>query len=399
MPTDQGFPINNVQAHEILPAGRITYIQNGDGTFSPATAAAAGGLNVVATAVAPTLVEGSSVSLSSDLSGQLRIGGTINASSSAKATTADPSYVNNTDNSFSQNLAGYLRVIAKQTGGWTVGIDQTTPGTTNAVDVTNFPLTVDVNSGVKSNSTIRVVLATDQPTNSNPFAVSGTFWQATQPISAASLPLPTGAATAAGLTTINTTLGTPFQAGGSIANTSFAATQSGTWNIGTITTITGITTAFGATASGVPANAGYTGGRVATAVPTAGSDGNLLGIMLDKFGRVVTTDGNPIDLKGKAFITLTSSTAETTLVAAGGAGVFNHLRMVSCKNSSAIACEVEIRDVTGGSVIDTISVPPNETRGWAGPVMPQTTANSAWTAKCLTSVASMKITVLYDISK
>jgi len=37
--------------------------------------------------------------------------------------------------------------------------------------------------------------------------------------------LPTGAATAAGLTTINTTLGSPFQAGGSIGNTTFAATQ------------------------------------------------------------------------------------------------------------------------------------------------------------------------------
>ncbi len=54
--------------------------------------------------------------------------------------------------------------------------------------------------------------------------VSGTFWQTTQPISAASLPLPTGASTAAGLTTINTTLGSPFQAGGSIGNTTFAAT-------------------------------------------------------------------------------------------------------------------------------------------------------------------------------
>jgi hypothetical protein len=37
------------------------------------------------------------------------------------------------------------------------------------------------------------------------------------------------------LTTVNTTLGSPFQAGGSIGNTSFAATQSGAWNIGNIT--------------------------------------------------------------------------------------------------------------------------------------------------------------------
>ena len=43
--------------------------------------------------------------------------------------------------------------------------------------------------------------------------------------------LPTGAATATGLSTINTTLGSPFQAGGSIGNTSFGATQSGTWTV------------------------------------------------------------------------------------------------------------------------------------------------------------------------
>ena len=44
-----------------------------------------------------------------------------------------------------------------------VGIDQTTPGTTNAVKATNWPTTVDTNSGNKSASTPRVVIATDQP--------------------------------------------------------------------------------------------------------------------------------------------------------------------------------------------------------------------------------------------
>lgn len=66
----------------------------------------------------------------------------------------------------------------------------------------------------------------------NTVPVTGTFFQSTQPVSATSLPLPTGAATSAlqttgntALSTINTTLGTPFQAGGSIGNTSFIATQ------------------------------------------------------------------------------------------------------------------------------------------------------------------------------
>jgi hypothetical protein len=53
----------------------------------------------------------------------------------------------------------------------------------------------------------------------------------TQPISAASLPLPTGAATNSELVTINSTLGSPFQAGGSIGNTAFGATQSGAWSV------------------------------------------------------------------------------------------------------------------------------------------------------------------------
>lgn len=54
---------------------------------------------------------------------------------------------------------------------------------------------IDVNSGVKSNGTQRVVLATDQPALTNALKVDPSG--VTSPISAASLPLPTGAATAA----------------------------------------------------------------------------------------------------------------------------------------------------------------------------------------------------------
>lgn len=66
-------------------------------------------------------------------------------------------------------------------------------------------------------------------------AGSGTF-----AVSAASLPLPSGAATSANqateitaLGTINTTLGSPFQAGGAISNTSFTATQGTATNLKT----------------------------------------------------------------------------------------------------------------------------------------------------------------------
>ena len=44
-----------------------------------------------------------------------------------------------------------------------VGIDQTTPGTTNAVSATNFPSTVDTNTGNASASTLREAVATNNP--------------------------------------------------------------------------------------------------------------------------------------------------------------------------------------------------------------------------------------------
>jgi hypothetical protein len=59
-------------------------------------------------------------------------------------------------------------------------------------------------------STLAYLKATGAGEVGDPFvvehAVTGTFWQATQPVSAASLPLPTGAATAASQATGNTAL-------------------------------------------------------------------------------------------------------------------------------------------------------------------------------------------------
>lgn len=152
-----------------------------------------------------------------------------------------------------------------------VGIDQTTPGTTNGVQV-NAALPTGANTigAVNINGTVPIsgtITATNSANGNTGSAVpaaatlvggtDGTNLRAlkvsslgvlsvdgssvTQPISAASLPLPAGAATAAGLTTINTTLGTPFQAGGSIGNSSFgisgtlpAYAATPTFNLGTL---------------------------------------------------------------------------------------------------------------------------------------------------------------------
>lgn len=175
-----------------------------------ATVTATANTVATATAAAPAYVEGTVNPLSMDLTGGMRITGTINATSAATATTAAPSYVNATSNPFSQNLSGDLRVIAKQSGTWTVGlsagsalvgsvsIDQTTNGVTNAVDILNMPTVLDVNSGVKSNNTLRFVLATDQPQLTNALKVDGSA--VTQPVSGtvtANLGTIAGVATAA----------------------------------------------------------------------------------------------------------------------------------------------------------------------------------------------------------
>ncbi len=100
---------------------------------------------------------------------------------------------------------------------------QATQPISGSVSVSNFPSTQPISGTVTANAGTGT-FTVDGSGHTQP--VSGTFFQATQPVSAVSLPLPTGASTSALQSTINTTLGAPFQVGGSIGNTSFAATQS-----------------------------------------------------------------------------------------------------------------------------------------------------------------------------
>jgi hypothetical protein len=108
------------------------------------------------------------------------------------------------------------------------------------IDITGTPLFSSGNPGVVSGGPFAVTGTFWQATQpvSGTFwqatqPVSGTFWQATQPISAAALPLPTGAATQTTLAAVLSALGSPFQAGASIGNTTFGSTQgTSPWVIG-----------------------------------------------------------------------------------------------------------------------------------------------------------------------
>jgi len=188
----------------------------------------------------PTLITGNYGLVQCDANGRLILSGTITAGGTASAFGA-----------------------AFPSSGTAIGLKSFT-GSTMVPAQADAAGNLDVNciagcaGGTTSNATSGVATSsTNGATVAYMYGFNGSTWDqlqvnaskalkvdgsaVTQPISAASLPLPTGASTAAGLTTINTTLGSPFQAGGSIGNTTFgisgtlpAFTATPTFNVGTI---------------------------------------------------------------------------------------------------------------------------------------------------------------------
>lgn len=306
----------------------------------------------------------------------LSITGSFSASTSAHATASPPSYSEGTDDALSQDLSGHLRTIAE--------IDQTTPGLTNLVDASNFPATADVNAGAAGTSTIRVVLATGGAT-----------------------PLPTGAATATLQSTINTTLGSPFQAGGALAanqTVNVALINGATPLMGAGITGTGsprvtISTdqaaiaaaGQGATAGNVPSGAEYQGWRGTTANPTAVTDGQLVGGMADAKGRQVVVLNQVRDLVSDQTTSAIVDTTVTPIVTAA-ASTFNDIVSFIFANSGS-ATTITIKDDTTTRV--TFYLPANDTRGVPLSVpFKQATVNKNWTATC-TGTPSVIVTTQF----
>jgi len=125
------------------------------------------------------------------------------------------------------------------------------------------------------------------------------------------------------------------------------------------------------------------GGRAATASPTAVDDGDRVETMMSKFGQPVTMPQALPDDVTKTSTTITG-TSETTILTAGGAGVFWDIDLIFVSNPDANTdIEVSFRDSTGGIVVWNGGA----ARGMGGYVtpfpvpLPQLTANSDWTAQ------------------
>lgn len=212
------------------------------------------------------------------------------------------------------------------------------------------------------------------------------------------------------------------------SDASVTATQTGTWNIGTVTTVTGVTNTVAAAnvdSSGVQ----YSGsnpfpitGTVVVSSITASSASALIdstGVQYsgsnpvpttivsgaplttnavytrqtnptaiasdyvpaaaDDLGRPITRPIQARDLIATAYVTLSTGT-EATLLAAGGAGVYLDLISVIAANTSSAAQQLDIRATTGGNIVQTLYIPANATAGWTPPVpWPQDNVNNNWT--------------------
>lgn len=130
--------------------------------------------------------------------------------------------------------------------------------------------------------------------------------------------------------------------------------------------------------------------------PTAVADGDRVNLYADDLGKLVNYPFAPRDriVKGSR-ISLTSTT-ETTLIAAGGAGVFRDLIWLLMSNESATECRVDIRDVAAGTVLFSIDLAADGGGAVVAlPVCwPQATANSAWTAQLSAAVSTVYVSGL-----
>lgn len=229
----------------------------------------------------------------------------------------------------------------------------------------------------------------------------------------------TGCSAAAAVTATITNTPSVFA---TIGNTSIPVTQSGNWTIATLTNTASVSIV--SCAAGICATPGQASMASSTSVviannqtafpvtvattaatpmittrltlPTAAADGAGMAAMGDKFGRLVVTQQGDRSLATRAQVTI-ATTTETTLLAAGGSGIFWDLTHLSCSNTSAAtATRVDIRDTTAGTVRYSFQLAGNG-GGFVAPFImpfPQSTSNANWTAQLSVNVTDVRCQIL-----
>lgn len=256
-------------------------------------------------------------------------------------------------------------VAATQSGTWNIGSITTLPtislgassNNIGDVDVLSLP---SIPAGTNNIGKVDVNALPSIPAGSNTIgkvqvdgsvAVTGTFWQATQPVSLASVP-------------------------------THAVTQSGTWNIGSISSLP--TISLGASSNNI-------GDVDVLSLPSLPAGSNTIGnVGLTGSNNIVTPYQTRTNVV-KGAITL-SNTASTSIIAAQGSGNYVDLVQLVLTNTSSTAVRVDVRDAgTGGSVIFSVALAANGGAVIPFPAtLPQTTANQAWALQLSAAVTDVR---------
>jgi len=380
------------------PQGTIAeswYVELTDGTNPLGTDANPLRIDPVGTTVQPVSISSSGTPGSAAPSTAVQVGGTdgtdlrallIDGSGNLKVNVAAGSSGNAAASATGAAVPADAGYTGFNSGGNLVGVSSSNP----------LPVTVE-------NSSIAVTGTFYQATQ----PVSGTFWQATQPVSgtfwqttqpvSGTVSATVSQATAASLNA------TVVQATGSNLHT---VIDSGTvTTVSTLTTVTNAVKVEGnaggafdaATGAAPPANAILQGAVAASALPTAVTVTDLVAPMADKFGRQVILHNSIRDLTAQQATTITASTSSTTVVTAAGSGVYADITHLTITNSSATALIVTLGDGTN-SYIYALAANGGLTTSYPTPLV-ATSTNTAWTLTCGTSVSSIYVVIQYIKNK
>ena len=133
------------------------------------------------------------------------------------------------------------------------------------------------------------------------------------------------------------------------------------------------------------------GGKARQTNPAAVADADRTDATFDDIGRQVVVLNHVRDLETHAKITLTSTT-ETTLLSAAGAGIFHDVTKIIITNTSATAVRVDIRDATAGTTVLEVAIAANGGAVLDFPVpLKQATANNNWTAQLSAAVTDVRV--------
>jgi len=134
------------------------------------------------------------------------------------------------------------------------------------------------------------------------------------------------------------------------------------------------------------------GGKARSADAAAVATGDRADLYVDLLGKMVVVPQAPRALLGCVSVTLTT-TSETTLLSAGGAGIFVDLSWVCIANTSATAVRVDFRPATAGTVGLSVMAPAgvNVLIPFTEVPFLQTTANNNWTVQLGAAVTDVRI--------